>query len=257
MCALMSTGHIWTPGLGLARHASGLTPVSRLTKWHSVALAPGVTLSDTGWAWTGPRPEVRDLAEKLTGRFIADCEIPSEKTPAAKLPQYWRGLPGEVEIAEHLARHALGVTSHGFPKREMRETLSVFARAGLPVFPQVYDNDRSTARNPGGSETFLRDCVSMHRDLGFENVVPILGLKAGPDIVRRWLDTCTRLGVPWHLWRSGNWGPEFAFALDYLTPRRPAVEPPQVPPPPVLSQGRVYTGPLSALPEPPSPGNDA
>lgn len=194
-----------------------------------------------------PRESSLTIAEALSGRFVADMEVPSPRTPTAQLGAFWRGQAGEVSFARDIARHATGVTSHGLVKDIMRGSLTAFAEAGLPVFCQTYDTDRSTLRNPGGPAQYLRDCVSMHTDLGFRAVVPILGLKAGPDIVRVWLDTCAEMGLAWHLWRIGNWSADFAFVRSYLPENVKARAVHKLTPPTV--EGRPYTGP-EAMPDP-------
>lgn len=193
MPELTASGYIWTNAADLDRHESGLTPLCRLTFNLGERVAAGIGDTRKGWAWMSSMPSALVIAQQLAGRFVADIELSGG----------WHDRPHEVDLARQLAPLSLGVTSHGFVKAQLRKVLTVFAELGLPVFPQVYDGDRSTLTRKGGPARFLDDCVSMYKDLGFRVVVPLLGLHSGADIVRTWIDRCEERGLAWHIWRAG------------------------------------------------------
>lgn len=141
------------------------------------------------WGWTPPGELA---AVRRYGRsLIADVELRS--TNKLRPEAGWTGA--EVAEAAQVAAGVGGVTSHGFVLRQLRDVLGEFARAGCTAYPQVYDSDRST--EPRG---FLRQCVKMYRAAGFSEVVPLLGLSAGPEHLFAWLDECRALGVRADLW---------------------------------------------------------
>lgn len=142
------------------------------------------------WGWTSPT--AHRFATERAGRAIADVELPD-----------W-GKPGQVKAesaaAEEIASHAVGVTSHGFAPARLAHALGEFAVRDLTGFPQVFDSDRSTA-----PRVFLLRCLSTWRDMGFDRLVPLLGLSAGRDAVRIWIEICEDRGLDWHLWSLGEW----------------------------------------------------
>lgn len=141
------------------------------------------------WGWTPPGELA--AAAAYGSRLIADVELAS--TNKQRPDAGWTGR--EVDEAAAVASLVGGVTSHGFVLRQLRNVLEQFARRGLPAYPQVYDSDRSTKPRP-----FLRTCVEQYRALGFREVRPLLGLFAGPDHLRAWLEECRTLGVRPDLW---------------------------------------------------------
>ncbi|MEZ4454178.1 MAG: hypothetical protein R3B09_32285 [Nannocystaceae bacterium] len=145
---------------------------------------------DTVWGWTPPG-DLR-AAERYGERLIADVEM--RKTTKAKPDAGWTY---EIESAELLAALVGGVTSHGWLPEEWRDVLRPFAKQGCVGYPQVYDTDRSTK-----PRSFLRDCLKQWEAAGFQRdqVVPLLGLSAGPEHVAAWIDECGKLGIPFHLW---------------------------------------------------------
>jgi hypothetical protein len=144
-------------------------------------LPPGVR----GWGWTPPG-DLR-AAQRFGPQLVADLE--DRKSTKAKPSAGWTG--DEVAEAEALAELAGGITSHGYVFKNLRPVLAPFAARGRRVYPQVYDSDRSTE-----PRKFLRTCVTMWRDAGFVDVVPLLGVSAGADWLRAWLEECAVLGVP-------------------------------------------------------------
>lgn len=165
-----------------------------------------------GWAWTPPG--VRGPALDLSGRFIADVELSSDPD----LPG-WDGAAEDSEHAAFLSYRCQGVTSHGYPKRALEHVLTTFAAHGCRVFPQVYDSDRSTLTREGGPEAYIRRSVRMYAALGFEKITPLLGLSAGPDIVRRWVRWCDKRRVAWHLWAADDLTNEHAWVCRLLRDR--------------------------------------
>lgn len=147
---------------------------------HDIVLPPGTR----GWGWTPPG-DLR-AAERFGLQLVADIE--DRKSTKAKPSAGWTGA--EVAEAEQLADRVGALTSHGFVFKNLRPILAPFAARGRWVYPQVYDSDRSTQ-----PRKFLRQCVTMWQDAGFETVVPLLGASAGADWLQEWLEECDVLGL--------------------------------------------------------------
>lgn len=184
-----------------------LAPLPRRALW-TLSAAPGAVLgerlpllpcatADLGravrsvagpaWGWTAP-----DAFGAASPALVADVELRS-----------WRGgraSAREAEVAERLAATCPGITSHGYAPSRLAHALEPFALLDRVGFPQVYDSDRSI--DPA---TFIRRCVDTWRRRGFDRVVPLLGLQAGPKHVRTWIEWCEREGLVWHLWSLGEW----------------------------------------------------
>lgn len=142
------------------------------------------------WGWTPPGELA--AASHFGRDLIADVELRS--TNKVRPEAGWSGR--ETAEAAVLASLVGGVTSHGFVLHQLRDVLTIFARAGCVAYPQVYDSDRSTE-----PRAFLRQCVKMYREAGFSEVRPLLGLSAGPAHVVAWLDECAALRVRPDLWQ--------------------------------------------------------
>lgn len=153
---------------------------------HVLELPEGVRC----WGWTPPGEFA--AADRYGQALIADVEL--ARTNKAKPSAGWTGT--ELAQAEALAPRVGGVTSHGFVLRQLRGVLGAFAAAGCTAYPQVYDTDRSTE-----PRSFLRRCVAMYLEAGFKNVVPLLGVAAGPDHLVAWLDECARMQIRPDLWQ--------------------------------------------------------
>lgn len=189
--AVLDRPAVWSLGADWSSRCGGSLPVipAATQEWGTV-LRPD-TGAPLSWGWTGPTQ--RASADALAGRLIADVET----YVTAKGADRWTGAKSEIQAAQYLAARCPAVTSHGFVAPRLRDVLGVFAAAGCVGVPQVYDSDRSTAKDP---EKFLRQCVDSYRRAGFKYVLPLLGLSAGLDIVNAWIAECKRIGVPYHLW---------------------------------------------------------
>lgn len=224
---------IWT----LATHGGrycGLPLVPAVTRgaWTDrVRVVTGVS-APLVWGWTTPEGLGPAAASAYPGRLVADVELRSWKGP-------------EIEAAEFLAASCPAVTSHGYIPRQLREVLGVFARRDRVGLPQVYDTDRSTR-----PVEFLRRCVGSYHDHGFRQVVPLLGLSAGPEHVRAWIEYLLRDGAPFHL-----------YALGRLQADRRLQEiacPARGPSSPIPGPARGPSGPRAGRPIPgPLPGPEA
>lgn len=143
-----------------------------------------------GWSWVAETavagPNLRP------GRTVADVELSDWGRPGRK--------HAEAAVAEQLVALCPAVTSHGYAPSKLAHALVPFAEAGLAGMPQVYDSDQSIA-----PRIFLRRCLDTWHRLGFEHVVPILGLSAGEERVRVWLRECRRLGLACHFWSRARW----------------------------------------------------
>lgn len=180
---------IWSPGIPPRADLHGLPVVPCVQR--GARRAVDRVDHPLVWAWTTAGDPAALAA--YGPRLVADVELAA-----------WRGGADELPAARALAAVCPAITSHGYPKRALLPALAEFASRGRVVMPQVYDGDGSTGRTRGGTEVFLRRCVSMHRDLGFERVVPILGTAAGLKILRAWQGACADLGLTFHLWAYGQ-----------------------------------------------------
>lgn len=200
---LLLTRHaLWSPGVPSVTHLWGLpiVPCVQLGATRPVRSLVGdnaLTVEDASevcavWAWT--KPGDTRAVDTYAGRCIADVETGRNG---------WTGAASETVDAHTLAARVAAVTSHGFVLRKAKRALLEFARVGCIAIPQVYDRDASA-----DPQDFVKRCVSMYRDLGFADVVPLLGVDVakvgGAKHLRLWAAACEEQRCNFHVWAYGT-----------------------------------------------------